>query len=172
MQTEAVLQGEEHRAGPRWIGDCTACRGAIGGGDDLRDQRPARAQTLGQLRATRGGPGDVEDQLHVEQGGSAEGVLPVTIRLPKGGDEVDGIAMVVQQVEMVAHGSLDVVREHGVDQLVLAVKVGVDGAACEAGGGGNGFQAGPADTPFVEHLGGGREEPLARHVTGRSGARP
>ena len=40
----------------------------------------------------------------------------------------------------------------------------------ETGGGRDGFDAGLADAALVEHLGGGRKEPFARRVTGRSGA--
>jgi len=166
MEAEAVLERQQHRAGPGRVDGLATAGGSIRGSDDVGDQGAARAQALGELGTPLLGSGHVEDQLHVEQGGAAERILTAAVRLPEGSDEVDGVAVAIQQLEMVAHGSLDVVLEHGDDQLVLAGEIGIDGAAREAGGGGDGFDAGSADPLLLENLGGGREEALARHVAG------
>jgi len=169
METEAVLECQQHRAGPGRVDDLATAGSSIGRGDDVGDQGPAGAQTLGELGTSLLRSGHVEDQLHVEQGGAAERILTAAVRLSQRGDEVDGIAVALQQIEMVAHGSIDVILEHGDDQVVLAGEIGIDGAAREAGGGGNGFDAGAADPLLLEDLGGGREEALAGRVASRSG---
>lgn len=169
MEAEAVLERQQHRAGPGRIHGLATAGGSIRRGDDVGDQGPAGAQTLGELGTPLLGSGHVEDQLHVEQGGATERILTAAVRLSERSDEVDGVAVAIQQIEMVAHGALDVVLEHGNDQLVLAGEIGIDGAARESGGGGNGFDAGSADPLLLEDLGGGREEALARHVAGGSG---
>ncbi len=65
---------------------------------------------------------------------------------------------------------LDVILEHGDDQFVLALEVGIERAAGETGRGRDGFDAGAADAVFLEHARGRLEQLVAGIVTGRSGS--
>ena len=69
---------------------------------------------------------------------------------------------------MVLQRALDMVLQHGDDQIVLAREVRIEGAAGEAGGGGNRLDAGRADAAFLEDPGRRLEQLLPRIVAGRT----
>jgi len=78
--------------------------------------------------------------------------------------------MQCQQFEIALDRLLEVVLEHGDDELVLAGEVRIERAAGEAGQGRDRLDAGAADTLVLEHAGGGLEQLVAGIVPGRSGA--
>ncbi len=65
---------------------------------------------------------------------------------------------------------LDVVLEHGDDQLVLALEIRIERAAREAGRGRDGLDAGAADALFLEHARRRLEQFFAGIVPGGSGS--
>ena len=79
MEAEAVLECQQHRAGPGRVYELATAGCSIGRSDDVGDEGPAGAQTLGELGASLRGPGHVQDQLHVEQRGSSKGILTAAV---------------------------------------------------------------------------------------------
>ena len=81
-----------------------------------------------------------------------------------------GVAMARQQVAMVLERPIDVVLQHGDDQLVLVVEIRIEGAARQPGGGRDRLDAGRTDALLLEDLGGGLEQLFPRFLAGRSGS--
>ena len=75
-----------------------------------------------------------------------------------------------EQVEIAPDRLLDVILEHGDDQLVLALEIRIERAAGEAGRGRDGLDAGAADALFLEHARRRLEQLFAGIVPGRSGS--
>ena len=75
-----------------------------------------------------------------------------------------------EQVEIAPDGLLDVVLEHGDDQLVLAVEIRIECSAREAGRRRDRLDAGAPDALFLEQTRRRFEQLFAGHVPGRSGA--
>ena len=92
----------------------------------------------------------------MEQGRAAERVLPRAPHLAERFDEVRGILMMGQKVETTLDRLLDVIFQHGDDQLVLAGEVRIERAAGEAGGQRDRLDAGAADALVLEHARGAR----------------
>ena len=65
---------------------------------------------------------------------------------------------------------LDVILEHGDDQLVLALEIRIERAARETGRRRNGLDAGAADALFLEHARRRLEQLFAGIVPGGSGS--
>ena len=98
VQPEAVLEGEQHGAALRGIGEADP-------GQDLGDQGAARAQALGELRAAALGAGGEQDQLDMQQRRAAQRIAPVALRGAERGDEVLGRAMLRQKLAVVLRWS-------------------------------------------------------------------
>ena len=68
------------------------------------------------------------------------------------------------------NGLLDVILEHGDDQLVLALEIRIERPAREAGRRRDRLDAGAADALFLEHARRRLEQLFAGVVPGRSGS--
>ena len=77
-----------------------------------------------------------------------------------------------QKIETALDRLLDVILEHGDDQLVLVGEIRIERAAGEAGRGRNPFDAGGIDALFLEYQRSRLEQLVAGIVPGRSGSQP
>ena len=75
-----------------------------------------------------------------------------------------------EQIEIASNGLLDVILEHGDDQLVLALEIRIERPAREAGRGRDGLDAGAADPLFLEDARRRLEQLFAGVVPGGSGS--
>ncbi len=75
-----------------------------------------------------------------------------------------------EKIVKASNGLLDMVLEHGDDQLVLALEIRIERAAREAGRRRNGLDAGAADALFLEDARRRLEQLFAGIVPGRSGS--
>ena len=78
--------------------------------------------------------------------------------------------MLGEQIEIAPNGLLDVILEHGDDQLVLAPEIRIERAARETGRGRDGLDAGAADALFLEDARRRLEQLFAGIVPGGSGS--
>ena len=84
--------------------------------------------------------------------------------------KVREVAVAGEQIEIAPDGLLDVVLEHGDDQLVLALEIRIERAAREAGRRGDRFDAAATDALLFEHARGGFEQLFAGVVAGGPGS--
>ena len=131
----------------------------------LRAQQP-----LGELGPALFGARHEQDHLHVQQGRTAERILLAAVHGPQRIDEIGNVLVLGEQIEIAPDGLLDVILEHGDDQLVLALEIRVERPARETGRGGDGLDAGAADALFLEHPRRRLEQLFAGIVPGRSGS--
>ena len=85
-------------------------------------------------------------------------------------DEVREVLVPGEQIEIAPDRLLDVVLEHGDDQLILAFEIRIERAAGKTGGGRNRLDAGAADALFLEHPRRCLEQFFAGVVPGGSGS--
>jgi hypothetical protein len=78
--------------------------------------------------------------------------------------------MARQKLAMMRDGAIDVILQHGDDQLVLVGEVRIERAARQPAGSRDRLDAGGTDALFLEHLGGGLEQLLPRFLASRSGS--
>ena len=138
--------------------------------DNVGDQFSPGAQPFGEFGPALFGARHEQDHFHVEQGRAAERILLAAVHRLHRVDEIRKVPMPGQQIEITSSRLLDVILEHGDDQFVLALEVGIERAAGETGRGRNGFDAGAADAVFLEHARGRLEQFVAGIVPGRSGS--
>ena len=92
------------------------------------------------------------------------------IHLAVGVEVILQVLVLGQQVEVAPDRLLDVVLQHGDDQLVLAVEIRIERAARETGSRRDRFDTGGIDALFLEDAGGRLEQFVAGIVPGRSGS--
>ena len=85
-------------------------------------------------------------------------------------DKIREVLVPGEKIEIASNGLLDVILEHGDDQLVLALEIRIKRPAREAGRGRNGLDAGAADSLFLEDARRRLEQLFAGIVPGRSGS--
>ena len=144
--------------------------GDIDTGQDLRDQGAPRPQALGELGPAAFGAGGEQDQLDMQERRAAQRIVAAALGGAQRGHEVRRVAMARQQLAMVLERPLDVVLQHGDDQLVLVVEIRIEGAARQPGGGRDRLDAGRTDAVLLEDLGGGLEQLFPRFLAGRTGS--
>ena len=104
----------------------------------------------------------------MQQRRTAERILLAAVHGLQRIEEVGKVLVPGEQIVNPPDRLLDVVFEHGDDQLVLALEIRVERAARKTGRGGDGFDAGAADALFLEHARRRLEQLLAGIVPGRS----
>ena len=141
------------RIAPVHVGfrDCVLAAVLRRGLDDVGDQFSPRAQALGEFGPAFFGARHEQDHLHVQEGGAAERILPAAVHGLQRVDEIRGFLCFARSSMHAPNRLLDVIFEHGDDQLVLALEIRIERAAREAGGGRDDFDAGAADSLFLEH---------------------
>ena len=87
----------------------------------------------------------------MQQGRATERILSAAVHGLESFDEIRGGCMLGEQIVHSRDGLLDVILEHGDDQLVLALEIRIESAAREAGSGRDDLDAGAADALFLEH---------------------
>src|SRR5260370_41711587 len=87
----------------------------------------------------------------MQQRRAAERILQAAVHRSQSFDEVRNVLVPGEKIEIASNGLLDVILEHGDDQLVLAGKVRIKRPARKAGRGGDGLDAGATDALFLEH---------------------
>ncbi len=81
-----------------------------------------------------------------------------------------GVRCLRQKLAVMLDGAIDVILQHGDDQLVLVGEVRIEGAARQPGGSRDRLDAGSTDALLLEHLGGGLEQLFPRFPASRSGS--
>jgi hypothetical protein len=150
VQAKAVLHCQKNCAGPRRVQNHVSAAVPCGRLNDIRDQLSPRAQPLGEF-----GPAPVcarhkQDHLHVQKRRTAERILPAAVHCPHRVEKFREIAVLGEQIEVAPNGLLDVILEHGDDQLVLAPEIRIERPARETRRRRDGLDAGPADPLFLE----------------------
>ena len=138
--------------------------------DDVGDQLSPRAQPLGEFGPALFGARHKQDHLHVQQRRTAERILPAAVHGLQRVEEFREVAVLGEQIEIAPDRLLDVILEHGDDQLVLALEIRIERAARETGRGRDGLDAGAADALFLEHARRRLEQFVAGIVPGGSGS--
>ena len=136
----------------------------------IDDQLAPRAQTLGKLRPALFGARHEQDHLHVQQRRAAERILPAAVHGLQRIDEIREIPVLGKKIEIAPDRLLDVILEHGDDQLVLALEIRIKRPAREAGRSRDAFDAGAADSLFLEDARRRLKQLFAGIVPGRSGS--
>ncbi len=142
-----------------------------GGGGDLAEEGAHGAQVLTQHRAELRRAGHVQHELDLQQRVVVEWVVLAADVGAQCVDEPGRIGVPSQQGPVVGLAAGEVVVEHGDGQLLLPLEVRVEGAAGEAGGGGDLLDRGGAHPVLGEDTGGRLEQPLPRLVAGGTHAR-
>ena len=101
---------------------------------------------------------------------AAQRIVAVALGGAERCDEVLRRAMLRQQLAVMLNGAIDMILQHGDDQLVLVGEVRIEGAARQPGGGRDRLDAGSTDALLLEHLGGGLEQLFPRFLASRSGS--
>src|SRR5712664_2731016 len=170
VQTKAVLQREQNRAGP--------C-GVQGSGlpavlqrdlDDISDLFSSGSQALGEVRSALFGTRHKQDHLHVQKRRTAERILSATIHGPQRLDKIREVLVSGEKIKIAPNGLFDVILEHGDDQLVLALEIRIKRPAREAGRSRDAFDAGAADSLFLEDARRRLKQLFAGIVPSRSGS--
>ena len=81
---------------------------------------------------------------------TAERILPAAVHGLHRVEKFREIAVLGKQIEIAPNGLLDVILEHGDDQLVLAPEIRIERPARETRRRRDGLDAGPADPLFLE----------------------
>ncbi|MGY3356841.1 uncharacterized protein YcgL (UPF0745 family) [Bradyrhizobium sp. GM0.4] len=108
----------------------------------------------------------------MEQRRAAERILPCAIHRLQRRDEVVEIVVLREDVHVAPDRLRDMLLEHGDNQLVLALEVGIERAAAKSGRRRDRLDAGAADAVLLEHARRRLEQPVARVVPGRPGSHP
>ena len=106
----------------------------------------------------------------MQKGGAAERILLAAVHGLQRVDEIRKVLVLGEKIESASDRLLDVILEHGDDQLVLALEIRIERAAREAGRGRDGLDAGAADALFLEHARRRLEQFFAGVVPGGSGS--
>ena len=138
--------------------------------DDIGDQLAPGAQALGEFGPALFGARHKQDHLHVQKRRTAERILLAAVHGLQRIDEIREILVPGEKIEIAPNRLLDVILEHGDDQLVLALEIRIERPAREAGRSRNGLDAGAADALFLEHARRRLEQLFAGVVPGRSGS--
>jgi hypothetical protein len=170
VQAEAVFQCEHDRGGPGRVQSRVPAAVPQRGLDDVSDELSPGAQPLGKFGPALFGACHEQDHLHVQKRRAAERILPATVHVPQRIDEVREVLVPGEQIEIASDRLLDMVLDHGDDQLVLAVEIRIERPAREAGRRRNRLDAGAPDALLLEHARRSLEQLFAGVVPGRSGA--
>ena len=138
--------------------------------DDVGDQFSPGAQPLGEFGPALFGARHEQDHLHVQKGRAAERILLAAVHGLQRVDEIREVVVPGEKIVNAPNGLLDVILEHGDDQLVLALEIRIERPAREAGRRRDGLDAGAADALFLEHARRRLEQLFAGIVPGRSGS--
>src|SRR5882672_6193322 len=79
VQTKAILQREQNRAGPGWIQGSGLPAVLQRGLNDIGDQFSPGSQALGEVRSALFGTRHKQDHLHVQKRRTAERILSATV---------------------------------------------------------------------------------------------
>ena len=170
MQTEAVLQREQDRAGPcriqrRFLPLFFAVVSTISVISCRRARR--RLASSGRRFSARATNRIIS---MCSRGERPSGSCLRAVHVSNASRKSVDVLVLRQQFEIAPDGLLDVILEHGDDQLVLALEIRIEGAAREAGRGRDGLDAGAADALFLEHARRRFEQFVAGVVPGGSGS--
>ena len=105
-----------------------------------------------------------------KSGERAERILMAAVDGLQRIDKIRKVLVLVEKIEIASNGLLDVILEHGDDQLVLALEIRIERAPRKAGRGRNGLDAGAADALILEDARRRLEQFFAGIVPGRSGS--
>ena len=136
----------------------------------LRTTDPMHLTPLGELRPALFGARDEQDHFHVKKRRTSEWILPAAIHRFQRIDKIRDGFVPGEKIEIAPDRLLDVILEHGDDQLVLALEIRIERAAGETGRSRDGLDAGAADALFLEHARRRFEQLVAGIVPGRSGS--
>ena len=136
--------------------------------DDIGDQFSPGAQPLGEFGPALFGARHEQDHLHVQQRRAPERILLAAVHGLQRIDKIRKGLVPGEKIVKASNRLLDVILEHGDDQLVLALEIRIERPARKTGRGGDGFDAGAADALFLEHPRRRLEQLLAGIVPGRS----
>ena len=110
--------------------------------DDVGEQFAPGAQPLGEFRPAFLGTGDEQDDLHMEHGARPSGTCRRAIHgQRKAAMKSARILVRGEEIEVALDRLLDVILEHGEDQLVLAGEIRIERPARETGRGRDRFDA-------------------------------
>ena len=133
VQAKAVLERQHDGADPgrvqRWVLSGIPGRRL----DDIRDQLSPGAQALGELGSALFGARHKQDHLHVQKWRPAEWILSAPVHSLQRIDEIGEVLVPGEKIKIASNGLLDVILEHGDDQLVLALEVRIERAAGKIG---------------------------------------
>src|SRR6266850_6764566 len=170
VQTKAVLECQQYRAGPCWIQRSVLSTVLQRGLNDIGDQFSPGSQALGEFGSALFGARDKQDHLHVQKRRTTERILLATVHGLQRINKIREGVVPGEKIEIASNRLCDVILDHGDDQLVLALEIRIKRPACEAGCSRDAFDAGAADSLFLEDARRRFKQLFAGIVPGRSGS--
>src|SRR3982074_3710682 len=112
----------------------------------------SRCSSTGSLRyppSVFGARGEHE-RRHLQEGGAGERILLAAVHGLQRVEEIRNVGVSGEKIEIASNGLFDVILDHGDDQLVLALEIGIERPARKTGRGRNDLDAGAADSLFLK----------------------